>query len=92
MSKLVNNREILYFQTAVLAEPSDHSSGRSSQNSWNFFLYKTQPQCVGLVRKVDPPPLPQSKTTTCDIIFFKFYTELTGEKKRVKGHFKCLGV
>jgi hypothetical protein len=28
MSKLTNNREILYFQTAVLAEPSDHNSGR----------------------------------------------------------------
>jgi hypothetical protein len=28
MSKLANNREILYFKTAVLAEPNDHNSGR----------------------------------------------------------------
>jgi hypothetical protein len=48
MPKLANNRKILYFQTAVLAEPSDQS----------LFLYKTQPHCVGLVRKVDPPPPP----------------------------------
>jgi hypothetical protein len=49
MSKLTHNRKILKFQTAVLAEPSDHS--RLGQNSKNFFLYKTQPHCVGLVRK-----------------------------------------
>ena len=55
MSKLTNNREILYFQTAVLAEPSDHNSARNGQNRLNFFLYKTQPLCVGLVRKVEPP-------------------------------------
>jgi hypothetical protein len=33
MSKLANNREILYFQTAVLAEPSDYNSGRPGQKS-----------------------------------------------------------
>jgi hypothetical protein len=32
-SKLTNNREILYFQTAVQAEPSDHNSSRLGQNS-----------------------------------------------------------
>jgi hypothetical protein len=53
MSKLTHNRKILNSQTAVLAEPSDHNSCRSGQNSYNFFLYKTQPHCVGLVRKVD---------------------------------------
>jgi hypothetical protein len=53
MSKKTNNRETLYFQTAVLAEPSDHKSGRTCQNSYNFFLYKTRPHCVGLVIKVD---------------------------------------
>jgi hypothetical protein len=53
MSKLTHNRNILNFQTAVLAEPSDHNSCRPGQISYNFFLYKTQPHCVGLVRKVD---------------------------------------
>jgi hypothetical protein len=33
MSKLTNDREILYFQTAVLAEPSDYNSCRIRQNS-----------------------------------------------------------
>jgi hypothetical protein len=33
MSKLTNNREILYFQTSVLSEPSDLNAGRPGQNS-----------------------------------------------------------
>jgi hypothetical protein len=53
MSKLTHNRQILYFQTAILAEPSDNNSCRPIQNSKNFFHYKTQPQCMGLVRKVN---------------------------------------
>jgi hypothetical protein len=53
MSKLTHNRKILYFQTAVLAEPSDQYAGRPGQKSKIFFLYKIQPHCLGLVRKVD---------------------------------------
>jgi hypothetical protein len=37
----------------LLAEPSDQIPGSPGQNSKNFFLYKTQPHCVGLVRIVD---------------------------------------
>jgi hypothetical protein len=39
MSKLANNREILYFPTTVLAEPSGNNSGRPGQNSETFFGY-----------------------------------------------------
>jgi hypothetical protein len=40
MTKMANNREILYFQTAVLAEPSDHNSGRLGESVYPriFFL------------------------------------------------------
>jgi hypothetical protein len=71
MSKLTHDRKIFYFQTAVLAEPSDHNSCRPDQKSYNFFLYKTQPHCVGLVgkvEKVDSPSLSRAKLIP--VIFF----------------------
>ncbi len=41
----------------LLAESSDWSSGHPGQNPelsvQNVFLYKTQPHCIGLVKKVD---------------------------------------
>jgi hypothetical protein len=36
----------------MIGKEEKKMEGRPSQNSWNFFLYKTQPHCVGLVRKV----------------------------------------
>jgi hypothetical protein len=78
MSKLTHNRKIFYFQTAVLAEPSDHNSYRPGQNSKNFFLYNTRPHCVGLVRKFDPPP-PRLK-----LIPVIFFLKITGKNIQSK--------
>ncbi len=35
-------------------EPNHQNSGCPCQNSKNFFPYKTQPHCVGLVTRVAP--------------------------------------
>ncbi len=77
MSKLTDNREVLHFWTAVLAELSD-------RNSENFFLYKTQPHCAGLVRKVDL--LPQTQTYT------KFTHQKTGNHTKAKKNEKKVSV
>jgi hypothetical protein len=42
MSKLAHNRKLLYFQTAVLAEPSDYNSCRPGQNSFFFRIFSLQ--------------------------------------------------
>ncbi len=57
-----------YFQTAVLAEPSDHNSGRPG-NLTIFSLQNPTP-LRGLMKKSWPPIPSQSKSNTCDIIFF----------------------
>ena len=36
MSKWSKNPESLYFQTAVLAEPNDHKSGRMDGRTWEI--------------------------------------------------------
>jgi hypothetical protein len=40
---MTHNRKILNFQTAVLAEPSDHNSCRPGQNSYIFSLQNPTP-------------------------------------------------
>ncbi len=64
MSKLTNNREILDFQTAVLAEPSD-------QKFLDFFSLQNPTPLRGFGEKSWPPPPLRAQLIpvifTCDL-------------------------
>ena len=92
MSKLAHNRKILYFQTAVLAEPSDHKSGRLGQNSQNFFLYKTGPELTG--PEITRPEMTGPELTGPELTGPEMTSpELTITKMTmtIKRPFKCTG-
>ncbi len=81
MSKLVNNRGILYFWTAVLAEPSDQNSGHTGQNSLlSSSKFSTKPNPTAWIldgeKSWAAPPSLQSKTNTYQ--FFLAW-EITGK-------------
>jgi hypothetical protein len=53
MSRLVNNREILYFQTAVLTEPIFFSTKRNQTKptTWVCYRNRTEPLKARFVKK-----------------------------------------